>query len=301
MSASGIQVRPPVVITFNGDDLVETFGDLAYFTHAEDSESLLRSLCDLLVGQGDAPPLLRAVELSSGRYADVHVVPEGDLRHLVLLDATAGVLEARQLQQMKYDALLSGLPPETEEEGLDDVRARLDAMTAHASVLASYCAGEPEALRAIGHIRRTSVYLEARLLGDARPGTPSPVALDRLIDELTALFDAEGDSGLLIDLAPVASHAVSAVVNYSRVQRLLVMLITLSLDAAEGGGVEVHLDTPGGDLLIAIDVPAAPVRPAIKLGLQTCRRLVQSMGGQFGIELDEADATLSRLRVLLPQ
>jgi signal transduction histidine kinase len=348
------QTQAPVVVTFDGDTLVDTFGDLAYFTSAEDSESLLRLLCDLLVGQGDSAPLLRAVELSPGKYADVHVVPEGELRHLVLLDATTGVLEARELQQMKNEASLAGQKLKRElltrdqehrdelrhhqeherslkrrvgmlERISDDVRARLDALVGHAGVLAPFCADHPEAMRALGYIQRTAVYLEAQLLNygeylrgskarAAEPGTPEPIALNRLAGELRRLFGADESQGLTIEVASDAGLAASVEMDYPRVHQLLITLITLALDGAENTGVAVRLDTPGGDLLIGVDahvdwqgevledldLQQVDV-PAMQLGLQACRRLVRSMGGQFDIEKDREDPGLARARILLPQ
>jgi hypothetical protein len=348
------QTQAPVVVTFDGDTLVDTFGDLAYFTNAEDSESLLRLLCDLLVGQGDSAPLLRAVELSPGKYADVHVVPEGELRHLVLLDATTGVLEARELQQMKNEASLAGQKLKRElltrdQEHRDelrhhqeherslrrrvgmlesisgDVRARLDALVGHAGVLAPFCADHSEAMRALGYIQRTAVYLEAQLLSyseylrgnkaqAAEPGTPERIALNRLASELRRLFGADESLGLTIEVASDAGLSASVEMDYPRVHQLLITLITLALDGAESAGVAVRLDTPGGDLLIRVDahvdwqgevlddshLPQAD-NPVMQLGLQACRQLVRSMGGQFDIERDKEDARLTHVRILLPQ
>ncbi|RAO78211.1 hypothetical protein [Dyella jiangningensis] len=287
------QAQAPVVVTFDGETMVDTFGDLAYFTGADDSESLLGLLCDLLVGQGDAAPLLRAVELSPGRYADVHVVPEGHLRHLVLLDATAGVLEARELQQMKNEASLAGQrlkreliakdkehqdklrQQEQREQSLrrrvgllesisDDARARLDALVGHARVLAPYCAEHPEAMSALGYIQRTAVYLEAQLLNYGHllrgsraraegSSTSEPIALKALTGELKRLFSMDEGRHLVIEVASDAGKSAAAEMDYPRVYQLLITLITLALDGARKPGVVVRLDTPGGDLLISID------------------------------------------------
>lgn len=349
-----LKTQAPVVVTFDGDTMVDTFGDLAYFTSGQDSESLLRLLCDLLVGQGDAAPFLRAVELSPGKYADVHVVPEGDLRHLVLLDATTGVLEARDLQQMKNEASLAGQRLKRElltrdkehqdelrhrqkhEQSLrrrvgmlerisDDVRARLDALVGHARVLAPYCAEHPEAIHALGYIQRTAVYLEAQLLNygqylrvgngrAAEPATPEPIALKVLVGELKRLFGMDETQGLIIEVVSDAGLAAAVEMDYPRVYQLLITLITLALDGADKPGVTVRLDTPGGDLLIGVDArvdwlgaslapsEASPSGdPGGPLGLQACRQLVRSMGGQLDIDMDKQNPGLSRVRILLPQ
>jgi hypothetical protein len=342
------------VVTFDGDSVVDTFGDLAYFTYAEDSESLLRLLRDLLVGEGDSAPLLRAVELSPGRYADVHVVSEGSLRHLVLLDASAGVLEARELQQMKNEASLAGQKLKRElltrdkehqdelrhqqkhEQSLrrrvgmlervsDDARARLDALVGHARVLAPHCVDHPEAMRALGYIQRTAVYLEAQLLNygqylrgsdtrTAEPAIPETIALKRLADELKRLFGMDENHGLVIEVASDAGLATSVEMDYPRVRQLLITLITLALDGADEPGVTVRLDAPGGDLLIGVDArvdwqgealdrsdAAHAGNPGMPLGLRAGRQLVRLMGGQFDIEMDKVDAGLSHVRILLPQ
>jgi signal transduction histidine kinase len=348
------RTQAPVVVTFDGDAVVDTFGDLSYFTDAEDRESLLRLLFDLLVGQGDSAPLLRAVELAPGKYADVHVVSEGSLRHLVLLDATAGVLEARELQQMKNEASLAGQKLKREllsrdkehqdemrhrqkqEQSLrrrvgmlerisDDVRARLDALVGHARVLGPYCAGHPEAMRALTYIQRTAVHLEAHLLNyeqhlrenegrTEEPVTPEPIALKLLAGELKRLFGTGDADGLTIEVASDAGRAASVEMDYPRVYQVLITLITLALDGADEPGVVVRLDTPGGDLLIGLDarvdwygegldpsdMPQAG-NPVAPWSLRTCRQLVRSMGGQFDIEWDEGRLGLSHVRILLPQ
>jgi signal transduction histidine kinase len=349
-----MRTQAPVVVTFDGDSVVDTFGDLAYFTNEEDSESLLRLLRDLLVGQGDSAPLLRAVELSPGRYADVHVVSEGSLRHLVLLDATAGVLEARELQQMKNEASLAGQRLKRElltrdkehqdelrhhqeyeqslrrrvgmlEKVSDDVRARLDALVGHARVLAPYCTGHSEAVRALGYIQRTAVYLEAQLLNygqylhgsdvrTAEPAAPETIALKLLADELKRLFGATENHGLTIEVASDAGRAAAVEMDYPRVYQLLITLITLALDGADEPGVAVRLDAPGGDLLIGVDaradwhgeIPDPADAPqaggaSVPWGLRVCRQLVRSMSGQLDIETDKGDAGLSHVRILLPQ
>jgi hypothetical protein len=95
-------------------------------------------------------------------------------------------------------------------------------------------------------------------------------------------------------------------------------LIALALDSASRRRVAVRLDAPGGDLLIGLDAwvdwhmevlagSAAPLDilqggdAAVQFGLQACRRLVQSMDGQFAIAMDEDDPGRARIRILLPQ
>lgn len=348
----------PIVVTFDGDAVVDTFGDLAYFTDAQDDESLLRLLRDLLVGHDDAASLLRAVELSPGRYADVHVVSEGGLRHLVLLDATAGVLEARELQQEKNEAALAGQRLKKElaskdqehrdelrrhheqerslrrrldmlERISDDVRARLGALVGHARILAPYCTEDTEAQRALGYVQHTAVYLEAQLLNYAEylrraqghplePAAPEPIALKFLAAELRRLFGLDEEHGLTIEVTSDAGLGAAAEMDYPRVYQLLITLIALAFDGEGRRNVVVHLDTPGGDLLIGLDanvdwrIEASPGNGdtpdlrrsggvAVQFGLQACRRLVQSMGGQFGIRADEEDPARTRVRILLPQ
>jgi hypothetical protein len=356
--ASGLlHSQAPVIVTFDGDAVVDVFGDLAYFTQADDREDLLRLLRDLLVGQDDTAPLLRAVELSPGKYADVHVVPEGELRHLVLLDATAGVLEARELQQTKNEASLAGHQLKREliardqehqdelrrqrekEQSLrhrldmlerisDDVRARLGALVGHARVLVPNCTDDPGAMRTLGQIQHTAVYLEAQLLNYAEylrsqsqsvgPAAPEPIALKFLAGELERLFGLGEEHGLSIEVVSEAGLGAAVEMDYPRVYQLLITLIALAFDSVSRRRVAVRLDAPGGDLLIGLDarvdwdiealaVGAGPLDglqagdASVQFGLHACRRLVQSMDGQFSIGMGENEPGLTRIRILLPQ
>lgn len=78
----------PVVVSFGErGDLLDIVGDLHAFVVAPDSiESVLQRLQDLQVGMRRREQLVPAVELSQGRYADVHIVREGGDSHYVLLD-----------------------------------------------------------------------------------------------------------------------------------------------------------------------------------------------------------------------
>jgi hypothetical protein len=333
------QARTPVVVTFDGDTVVDVFGDLEYFTGAQDRDGLLGLLRDLLVGQDDAAPLLRAVELAPGKYADVHVVPEGHLRHLVLLDASTGVLEARELQQMKNEAALVNrrpvrtpgardadqaggarrqrAPGQSLRQRLDvlenlaaDARARLDALAGHAGILGPYCAGHPEAARALAHIRRTAVQLEARLLNCAgylrgsrasveEPRSSEPIPLRQVAAELERLFGAGEGHQLSVNVASDAGMGTAVDMDYARVRQLLITLVTVALDTATEPGVFVRLDSPGGDLLVAIDAHVDWAGES--WDLDACHRLVRAMNGHIDIDADAGRPELSHVRILLPQ
>lgn len=112
----------PVVVSFGEHgDLLDVVGDLDAFVAPPDSvETVLQRLQDLQVGMRRREQLVPAVELSQGRYADVHIVREGSDSHYVLLDNSRVmrlVLSAQQasnelaLLQRETQRSFSGVEP----------------------------------------------------------------------------------------------------------------------------------------------------------------------------------------------
>ena len=100
--------KPPLVVTIDSaGDLVDMVGDSGMFAgEGESTDHLVQRLLDLLEGSGGHAEVLQAVELSPGRYADIHVVAEGDLRHFVLLDASDVMQALQRTQQLSHEAAL---------------------------------------------------------------------------------------------------------------------------------------------------------------------------------------------------
>lgn len=281
---SGLQrvgTPAPVVVTFEDDEVVDSFGDLAYFAGDGGEQTLLALLQSLLVGQDESFTVLHTMELSPGKYADIHVVPEDSLRHMVLLDATDASLEARGLQQTRNEAELAGrrlkqkLAAELEERRSeldrhrereqslqrsrelldllhDDARVRLHATVGHARILARYCADDPVAMRSVACIQRMAVYLEAQLLnyvehvhegGTGGPATTEPIAIEYLAAELRRLFSVDREHSLEIQAPPsVAGRGTMVELDYPRVYQLLITLIALAFEGEGRRDVRLRLN-----------------------------------------------------------
>ena len=93
--------RPPVVVTFDQDgEVLDVVGDIDWFVAGGDTrQDIYQRLQDLRAGGQGAPDIIPAMQLSQGRYADVHIVAEEDSRHFVLLDATELMQVMRRNQQ----------------------------------------------------------------------------------------------------------------------------------------------------------------------------------------------------------
>ena len=88
-------------------EVVDMVGDINMFAGEGEGEAEVAArLLDLLEGAGTHAEVLHAVELAPGRYADIHILAEGDLRHFVLLDASDVMLALQRTQQLGYEAVL---------------------------------------------------------------------------------------------------------------------------------------------------------------------------------------------------
>jgi len=178
-----------MVVTIDGaGNLVDLVGDIEVFAgEGESSDYLVQRLLDIQEGSGGHAEVLQAVELSPGRYADLHVVAEGDLRHFVLLDASDVVQALQRTQQLSHEAalererehrVLRNTPSAGEDRvgrqgvafrlgaGLfssivTDMRESLVLLSGHARMLARHCVGDEVALRSVAAIQRAAVQLDA--------------------------------------------------------------------------------------------------------------------------------------------
>ena len=107
----------PLVVTFDSaGEVVDIVGNIAVFAGDGDTaDEAVQRLRDLLEGSGAHAEVLQAVELSPGRYADIRIVAEGDLRHFVVLDASEAVQALQRTQQLNNEAALER---EREQRGL---------------------------------------------------------------------------------------------------------------------------------------------------------------------------------------
>lgn len=260
--------RAPVVITFGEKgDVVDMFGDVRYY--AETKAELVELLTDLLDGRVARVETLADIQMPSGRFADVGVVPEGALRHVVLFDVTASVIERREVLQASHETALAErrdraglerrlkLSGESRSDGgglgsgehlVDviqmlswDMRARLYEIQGHAQILYDGDLRSSAEENAVSRIKRASMHLHAftsaciaRLNGEDARGLieSEPVDLRCLIGELSRQFGAAPHlPEVSFDIAPGSDCTDIAVLEYNNVHQVLVCLIACILDA----------------------------------------------------------------------
>lgn len=244
--------QPPVVVTFDEQgDLQDIVGNIDWFVVEGDSrENLLFHLLDLCEGSNEGARVIPAVELSPGRYADIHVVTEVDGMHFVLLDVTSVMQVMQQNQQVRNDLLLAqeenfrtlqgGASQRHEKSRLarnsleqfrqsselfaalvSETRAPITLLAGHARLLARHCHADAAAMRSIAAIQHAVVCLDA-------------LSSNGLVG-LGGLSSSTGQVGTL-DLAPLAA--------------MLQEMFSLQAQA-RGLGFEVNL--PKGGAMVEVD------------------------------------------------
>lgn len=277
--------RPPVVVTFDRDgELLDVVGDLDWFVAGGDArEDVCRRLRDLRGGGAGVPDLVPAVELSEGRYADVHVVEEEDSCHFVLRDATelqralqrkqqagneaelreaklrkamlkggAGRARPRALQPFRRDAeLFAGLA--------DEMRAPLALLAGHARLLGQRHRDDPATQRSVAAIQHAAVRLEAMsnnallaLGGPDADGAPGVLELAQLAALLQQSFGLQACAQGIAFEVRLPKRGATVEVDDLGLRQVLVNLVIHALDGAESGSLAVSLAAASGALEIEL-------------------------------------------------
>ena len=274
-AAAPVRVKPPVVVTFgDGGEVLDVVGDIDRFVAGDDTrQDIYKRLHDLREGREGTPHVIPAMELSQGRYADIHVVAEEDSRHFVLLDATEVMQALRRNQQAGNEAALleerrrreirtsmpNASPPlplrqfrrssELFAELIDSARAPMAQLAGHARLLAQRCKNDPAALRSIAAIQHAAVRLDALStngligLGGLSAGTGNldivdPSQLAALLQETFALqAHAQGISFEVH--VPESERLIE--IDTLALRRILFNLIIHALEGIRSGSLVVSL------------------------------------------------------------
>lgn len=283
-SSTGGAPRPPVVVTFDRDgELLDVVGDLDWFVAGGDArEDVYRRLRDLRGGGAGVPDLVPAVELSEGRYADVHVLEEEDSCHFVLRDATelqrvlqrkqqagneAELREARLRKAMRKGAAAErprALQPfrrgaELFAELADEMRAPLALLAGHARLLGQRHRDDPAALRSVAAIQHATVRLEAMsnnallALGELDAGgEPGVLELAQLAALLQQSFGLQACAQGVAFEVRLPRRGATIEVDDLALRQVLVNLVIHALDGAESGSLIVSLAAAAGALEIEL-------------------------------------------------
>jgi two-component system, sensor histidine kinase len=123
----------PLLLSFDaGWQLVDVAGDTAHHGFAEqDAAALVQQLQDLFLGLPlDQAQDLPFVELADGRHAHVHLVPDGEQFHLLLMDAADEHRRTQGQQQLGNEAVLAGIEKSRTLARLRQIKTELEQQRA---------------------------------------------------------------------------------------------------------------------------------------------------------------------------
>ncbi len=272
--------RAPVVVTFDEhNDLQDIVGNIDWFVGDGDTrDGLLLRLLDLCEGSDGGSDVIPAVELSPGRYADIHVVTEVDGMHFVLLDVTPvmQVLQRNQqvrnemllAQEEQFRKLLDGNSRRHEKSRLarnsleqfrrsselfavlvSETRAPITLLAGHARLLARHCRADAVAMRSIAAIQHAAVCLDALSsnglvgLGGLSAGSNQAGVLDlaQLAGTLQEMFSLQAQSQNLGFEVRLPKNGGMVEVDDLALRQILVNLIIHALEGIDGGRIVVSL------------------------------------------------------------
>ena len=322
-NASTARARPPVVVTLDEDgEVLDVVGDVDWFVAGDDSrEDIFKRLQDLREGSEGTPEIIPAVELSQGRYADIHIVAEEDNRHFVLLDATElmqvlqrsqqagneGALfedeRRRAMQKQAQSAPLRARPRQQFRRSselfaalVNETRGPLAQLAGHARLLERRCRNDPAALRSIAAIQHAAVRLDALssnglvALGELTVGHQNLGIVD--LSQLAALLQetfalqAQGQ-GIGFELH-VPEHSAAIETDTLALRQILINLIIHALDGIEAGQLVVSLSADAQGLEIEIACEPSGFSAGHFGALVTTTDMLQSnAGGSLGLAVSQ--------------
>ncbi len=285
-------LAPVVVSLDDAGGLLDVVGDLRRFLAGDgdgDEAELLQRLQDLRFGAQGAPELLQAVELAPDRYADVHILDEGDSHHFVLHDVSELMRSVRRSQQASHELALQEQRQRRElrrknpvqaqladslrefrrggallDEMVQGMRAPLVLLSGHARLLEQRFRNDPAALRSIAAIQHAAVRLDAiatnGLIGlgglsalSAMPGALQLTQLAGLLEQTFALqAQARGVAFKVQVAAERDKRGDLLVVDDIALRQLLLNLVIHALDGIDAGTLNVALAHKPGALEIEI-------------------------------------------------
>lgn len=282
----------PLLLTFDTDwRLVDLQGDATH--HGLDGDTpavLVQQLQDLFLGlPQDQPQDLPFVELAGGRHAHVHLVPDGERFHLLLLDAGDEHGRLQTQQQFGNDATLAGIQKSRTlarlrqiKSELEQQRARLEEANALKNALFATLSHEfrtpltsifgylhllerepaNSRAQALLALRRNAVYLFAlaeNLLeygrGEAGESLIEPVALDltTLIADLDAMFrPLAAEKGVALVVQAAAAPPPEARFDAIKLRQIAINLLSNALRYTPRGYVRAELHWDGERLQLQV-------------------------------------------------
>lgn len=282
----------PLLLTFDAQwQLVDIQGDVAYHgLAAEATDGLVLQLQDLLLGLPlDEVQDLPFVELAGGRHMHVHLVPDGERFHLLLLDAREEHGRTRGQQQLGNEAVLAGIEKSRTlarlrqiKSELEQQRAQLEEANALKNALFATLSHEfrtpltsifgylhllereGTAVRgqALSALRRNASYLFAlaeNLLeygrGEAGESLLDPATLDlpALVADLDAMFrPLAAEKGIALAVDALVAPPAEALFDAVKLRQVAINLLSNALRYTVRGYVRAQLGWDGDKLQLEV-------------------------------------------------
>jgi len=282
----------PLLLTFDAQwQLVDIQGDVAYHgLAAEETDGLVRQLQDLLLGLPlDQAQDLPFVELGDGRHMHVHLVPDGEQFHLLLLDARDEHGRTQAQQQLGNEAVLAGIEKSRTlarlrqiKGELEQQRAQLEEANALKNALFATLSHEfrtpltsifgylhllerdGTAVRgqALSALRRNASYLFAlaeNLLeygrGEAGESLLDPAMLDltALVADLDAMFrPLAAEKGIALVVESATAPPADALFDAVKLRQVAINLLSNALRYTVRGYVRAQIGWDGNTLRLEV-------------------------------------------------
>jgi len=272
--------------------LLDVRGDAVFWGFADAGRgSALEALRDIFIGiEPGVEHGLEFVELPDGRSAHLHLVPDGEGMHLVLLDARAYSERQRISQQLGNDAELASIEKSRAIGHLEQVRSELEHQRArleeadalknafiatlshefrtpltsifgYLHLLERRLAEEHSAHHSLRAIRRGATHLfglSENLLeygrGDSTRFRLNPIRFEprQLADDLRSMFaPLASEEGLSLDVQ-ADSVPIPLIHDEVRVRQIMINLLSNAIRYTPSGSVRAHIRWDGHRL--ALDV-----------------------------------------------
>ena len=273
----------PLLLCFDADwHLCDVRGDPAHYGIDSNNPSIgVQTLRDLFIGLPlHEPQDVPFVELANGRSAHLHLVPDGDRFHVLLLDAETERERRRVQQQVGHEEALASQAKskaigqlkqirselERQHARLEEAHALKNALIATLShefrtpltsifgylQLADRRAGtEPSMREALHAVRRNATYLftlAENLLEYGRGEiaaplmNPTPVDLEALVKDLDAMFrPLAEEKGLEFRVSLKLEDAEQPVFDEIRLRQILVNLLSNAVRYTRRGEISADL------------------------------------------------------------
>ena len=273
----------PLLLCFDADwELRDIRGDPAHYgIDGADPGRGVQALRDIFTGMPLTEPQdVPFVELANGRSAHLHLIPDGDTFHVLLLDAETERERRRVQQQIGHEEALASQAKskaigqlkqirselERQHARLEEAHALKNALIATLShefrtpltsifgylQLADRRAGEESSMRdALHAVRRNATYLftlAENLLEYGRSESaapllnPTPVDLDALVRDLDAMFrPLAEEKGLAFSITLKRDAAAEPVFDEVRLRQILVNLLSNAVRYTRRGEVSAEI------------------------------------------------------------